>query len=333
MRVLRMPLSGNAMIGLSTVNCLNGGKGRLGPCVTALGIMACVMGAYPLLNFIPVAALAGIMLVVVFHTFKWFTIPMILAALLPRSLRNKLSLQRKVPRIDALVIIIVTILCKWPAGTNIAVAVGVGVAICSMSYAWRSADTFEVIVSEENEIKTYFVHGPFFFTSANRFLKILNADTDPEVVEVVFSEATSLFDYSAMQAMNKISAEYKSKGKQILFKSLCSKSTKLLMKAQHLMAETEYTERDMEVVNLKGVEDDLGDIPEGLHGDLGLALEKFGVPNHRNGSKESVVNHDDLRVVVGSNDGDLLKAPTRSVSRMNKKSPGCIMVCPCTGGV
>lgn len=64
-------------IGLSTVNCLNGGKGRLGPCVTALGIMACVMGAYPLLNFIPVAALAGIMLVVVFHTFKWFTIPML----------------------------------------------------------------------------------------------------------------------------------------------------------------------------------------------------------------------------------------------------------------
>ena len=41
-----------------------------------------------------------------------------------------------------------------------------------------------------------------------------------------------------------------------------------------------------QVVNLKGVEDDLGDIPEGLHGDLGLALEKFGVPNHRNGSKE-----------------------------------------------
>ena len=58
--------------------------------------MACVMGAYPLLNFIPVAALAGIMLVVVLHTFKWFTIPMILAAFLPKFLRNKLSLQRKV---------------------------------------------------------------------------------------------------------------------------------------------------------------------------------------------------------------------------------------------
>lgn len=176
-------------------------------------------------------------------------------------------------------------------------------------------------------LRTYFVHGPFYFTSANRFLKILNADTDPEQVEVVFSEATSLFDYSAMQAMNKISSEYKSKGKQITFKSLCPKSTKLLMKAQHLMSETEYTERDMEVADLKGVEYGLGDLPEG--GELGHVLERYGVPERRQDS--SVVNHQDLTVVVG-NDSEVLKGPTRSVSRV-KKSPGCIMVCPCTGGV
>lgn len=97
------------------------------------------------------------------------------------------------------------------------------------------------------------------------------------------------------------------------------------------MAETEYTERAMEVTDLKGVEYGLGDLPEG--GELGHVLEKFGVPEHRNGSKGSnVVNHDDLTVVVG-NEADCLKAPTRSVSRMTKKAPGCIMVCPCTGGV
>ncbi|CAJ1438663.1 unnamed protein product [Effrenium voratum] len=324
-------MGGNAMIGLSTVNCLNGGKGRLGPCVTAVGIMACVMGAYPLLNFIPVAALAGIMLVVVLHTFKWFTIPMVLAALLPKFLREKLSLQRKVPRVDAIVIIVVTILCKWPAGTNIAIAVGVGVAICSMSYAWNSADTFEVIISEKDGMKTYFIHGPFFFTSANRFLKMLNADTDPEQVEVVFSEATSLFDYSAMQAMNKLSTEkYKSKNKQILFKSLCPKSTKLIDKASHLMSETEYTERDMEVADLKGVEYGLGDLPEG--GQLGNVLERFGVPENKGAATANgVVNHNDLTVVVG-NDLDALKEPSRALSR--KKSgakPGCIIVCPCGG--
>lgn len=35
---------------------------------------------------------------------------------------------------------------------------------------------------EEDGMKTYFIHGPFFFTSANRFLKILNPDNDPDQV-------------------------------------------------------------------------------------------------------------------------------------------------------
>lgn len=66
-------MGGNAMIGLSTINGLNGGKTRLAPTFTALLVMVSIMGAYPLPNFIPVAALGGIMLVVVMHTFKWFS--------------------------------------------------------------------------------------------------------------------------------------------------------------------------------------------------------------------------------------------------------------------
>merc|ERR1719181_423932 len=80
-------MGGDAMIGLSTINCLNGGKGRLAPTVTALGVMLCTMVAYPVLNFIPIAALAGVMIVVVLHTFKWGKIPMIISACLPASAR------------------------------------------------------------------------------------------------------------------------------------------------------------------------------------------------------------------------------------------------------
>merc|ERR1719189_2742746 len=137
-------MGGNAMIGLSPVNCLSGGRGRLGPSVTALGIFICVVGAYPVLNYIPVAALAGIMLVVVMHTFKWFSLTMIAASLLPASVRDLFGdrLKRKVPRLEVAVIVVVTILANWP-GSNIAYAVGAGVAICSIGYSWRSSQTFE----------------------------------------------------------------------------------------------------------------------------------------------------------------------------------------------
>merc|ERR1719321_1588564 len=72
-------MGGNAMIGLSTVNALNGGRTRLGACVTALGVLLMTAGCYPLLNYIPVSALTGIMIVVVLHTFKWFSLKMVLA--------------------------------------------------------------------------------------------------------------------------------------------------------------------------------------------------------------------------------------------------------------
>lgn len=247
-------MGGNAMIGLSTVNCLNGGTGRLGPVVAAVGIMACVMGAYPLLNFIPVAALAGIMIVVVLHTFKWFSLTMVAAALLPKCLRDRLGLQQKVPRIEVFVIVVVTILSNWPAGTNIAYAVGVGVAICAISYAWSSGKTFDVSISESGGTKYYDVTGPLFFAASNQLMKIMNPDDDPNLVEVRFGDSTSLMDYSAMEALHRISMSYKAKGKQVIFKSLCPGSQKLITKANHLVRAIEYTsEKTLEVLALEGV--------------------------------------------------------------------------------
>ena len=124
-------MGGDAMIGLSTINCLNGGRGRLAPTVTALGVMLCTMVAYPLLDAIPISALAGVMIVVVLHTFKWAKLPMILAACLPESARPKVNaslcacplfpkwfqLPLEVDRWEAMIIVVVsflTIQCAAP---------------------------------------------------------------------------------------------------------------------------------------------------------------------------------------------------------------------------
>merc|ERR1719316_2455858 len=123
------------MIGLSTINVLNGGTGRVSPTATALTVMAATVGAYPLLNYIPVAALAGIMLVVVLHTFKWFSLTMLLNFFCPMTYRKQFGLNRKVPRIEVAVIVMVTLLSIF---TNIAYAVVAGVAVCSISFAWNA---------------------------------------------------------------------------------------------------------------------------------------------------------------------------------------------------
>merc|ERR1719335_1807721 len=97
------------MIGLSTIACLNGGRGRIAPTATALGILICVSCAYKVLNYIPMAALAGIMIVVVLHTFKWFSVPIILSSLMPQRLRKALNFEKKIPRTEAFVILGVTL--------------------------------------------------------------------------------------------------------------------------------------------------------------------------------------------------------------------------------
>ena len=52
-------MGGGGMIGLSSVNCMNGGRGRLATILSALGVLACTAGAYPVLNIIPISALVG----------------------------------------------------------------------------------------------------------------------------------------------------------------------------------------------------------------------------------------------------------------------------------
>ena len=145
-------MGGNAMIGLSTIACLNGGRGRIAPLTTALGILVCVSCAYQVLNFIPMAALAGIMIVVVLHTFKWFSLPMLAAALLSKEKRDGVakllgccplcSVHRKVIRTDVGVMLVVTILVIM---TNIVIAVGAGLALSCMVYAWQSAAEITVV--------------------------------------------------------------------------------------------------------------------------------------------------------------------------------------------
>mmetsp|Transcript_27494 Transcript_27494/g.79015 ORF Transcript_27494/g.79015 Transcript_27494/m.79015 type:complete len:585 (-) Transcript_27494:488-2242(-) len=203
-------MGGDAMIGLSTINCLNGGKGRLGPTVTALGIMVCMHGGYPLLNFIPVASLAGVMIVVVLHTFKWFSVPMVIAALLPDSWRAPLRLPQKVDRFDMIIVAGVTAMVVL---TNLVYAVGAGLALAALRYAWDSSQEFviEAAAGPAGDNKVYHVHGKLYFGTSMRFHAYFDYAGDPDTVEVVLDSAPA--DYSGHAALAKVEGLYKKESK------------------------------------------------------------------------------------------------------------------------
>jgi len=204
-------MGGDAMIGLSTINCLNGGTGRLGPTVTALGIMLCMFGCYPLLNYIPVASLAGVMIVVVLHTFKWYSVPMVIASFLPASWRKPLRLPEKVDRFDMWIVTIVTVMVVM---LNLVYAVGVGLVLAALRYAWESSQEFAIEASEHGDSKIYRVSGRLFFGTSMRFHTHFDYDNDPVNIELQLDHAPA--DYSATTALAKVDSLYQAVGKSLV---------------------------------------------------------------------------------------------------------------------
>ena len=247
-------IGGNSMIGLSTIACINGGRGRVAPFCSALGILICISAAYSLLNYIPMAALAGIMLIVVFHTFKWFSIPLLLSALLPERGRTALSTrffswERKVVRMDVITMLITTILI---AVSNIAVGVGVGLAVSCAVYAWDSASTLNVSFYHSMDprsgksTKVYQVRGPLFFGTSKKLLACFDAENDPESVIVIFTSGT-VYDYTLMDTMAVIAATYHEHEKNVEFRQLNERSVRMMRKARVLTRHIEYQQDQLVV--------------------------------------------------------------------------------------
>jgi SulP family sulfate permease len=203
------------------------------------------------------SALAGIMIVVVLHTFKWFSLPMLCAACLTAQRRDAvvasleccpmLSVHRKVIRSDVLIMVVVTVLV---VATNIVLAVGIGLGLACASYAWQSASQLVVSASTSYRtppgagkpqlVKTYEVSGPLFFAATKAFGEYFTPEDDPELVICTFTGGGTLFDYTIMDGMVGLSAAYRAEGKQIQFHTLRPRSIKMLQKAEHWTKEVIY---------------------------------------------------------------------------------------------
>jgi SulP family sulfate permease len=108
-------MGGCAMIGQSIININSGGRGRLSGITAALSLLCFIVFASSLIEMIPVAALIGVMFMVVVGTFAW----------------SSLRILHKVPLSDALVLVLVSAVTVF---TDLAIAVAVGVIVSAPAY-------------------------------------------------------------------------------------------------------------------------------------------------------------------------------------------------------
>ena len=171
---------------------------------------------------IPIAALGGVMFMVVIGTFAW----------------NSIKFLMMVPRSDALVTVLVTVVTVLE---DLAVAVIVGVIVSALVYAWKTASRSRAIErpsKTEKGAKVYEIEGPLFFSSTNSFLEIFKPSEDPEVIIIDFAKSR-VIDQSALKAIEDIADRYNNIGKKIKLRHLTRDCHKLLRKAGQLVVDSD----------------------------------------------------------------------------------------------
>ncbi len=215
-------MGGCAMIGQSMINVKSGGRTRIAGIAAALFLLLFILVGSPLIEQIPLAALVGVMFMVVIGTFAW----------------NSLKIMRKVPLMDAFVIVLVTVVTVME---DLAVAVVVGVIVSALAYAWNNAKRIHAVTRDsetEEGAKVYEIQGPLFFGSSEGFVELFDVRNDPETVIIDFA-ASRVVDQSALQAIENIAAKYEAAGKRVMLRHLSRDCHTLLNKAGHLMVDSD----------------------------------------------------------------------------------------------
>ncbi|PLX89350.1 MAG: sodium-independent anion transporter [Desulfuromonas sp.] len=202
-------MGGCAMIGQSMINISSGGRGRLSGITAALSLLAFIVLASSLIEMIPLAALVGVMFMVVIGTFAW----------------SSFRILNKIPRSDALVLILVS---GVTVVSDLAIAVAVGVVVSALVFAWESAKRVNSESSiDEQGIKVYRLSGQLFFGSIRSFYDQFTPHEDPDQVVIDFS-ASRVCDHSGLEAISSLTERYLNQGKKLRLKGLSEECRTLL---------------------------------------------------------------------------------------------------------
>lgn len=206
-------MGGCAMIGQSLINVNSGGRGRLSGVTAAVCLLLFILFLGPWIERIPMAALVGVMFMVVIGTFEWASLKMF----------------HRMPRSDVGVMVLVagyTVLMH-----DLATAVILGVIVSALVFAWKHAMHLGADVQiNKHGSKIYQLHGPLFFASVSSFRELFEPASDPEDVVIDFYY-TRVYDQSALEAINALAEKYEDCGKRLHLTHLSDECRGLLDRA------------------------------------------------------------------------------------------------------
>jgi len=209
-------MGGCAMIGQSMINVNSGGRQRMSGVAAALFLLMFILFASPLIERIPMAALVGVMFVVVIATFEW----------------SSIRIMGKIPLSDAFTLVLVSAVTVF---TDLAIAVVVGVIVSALVFAWEHAKHINIKSYDDQQgSRIHELNGPLFFGSVKNFLELFNPENDPDDVIIEFQNSR-VADHSAIEAIDTLAERYIKAGKQLHLRHLSEECRQLLRNAGDLV--------------------------------------------------------------------------------------------------
>ena len=234
-------MGGDAMIGQSTINIMNGARHRVSSTMSGLFMLLFVIALSGFIELLPVSTLTGVLFMVVISTFQWKTFEILRY--------GRLS--------DSGVIVLVTLIAVF---FNLAVAIAAGIVFSALVHAWDSGEHVDADIlykpmkvrkskgsavsrnvsrvesdddddgekedEDEDEIvdvKYVHVKGTIFFGSARHFINMFHVVNDPETVVIDLKDAL-IIDHSAVAAIGGITHRFAKVGKRVLLVNVPHKS-------------------------------------------------------------------------------------------------------------
>lgn len=202
---------GCGMIGQTLINIDAKGRGKLSGIVMALTLLSFILFASSLIELVPIAALVGVMFVMVFETFAW----------------SSFRILGKIPKSDAFVLIAVSAITVF---ADLAIAVFVGIIISALVFAWKNALRIRARKTIlEDGTKLYELMGPLFFGSIQAFNEKFDVKNDPENVQIDFLDS-KVSDHSSIEAIQQLVEKYKKVNKKVHLIHLSPDCKKILLK-------------------------------------------------------------------------------------------------------
>jgi SulP family sulfate permease len=209
-------MGGCAMIGQSMININSGGRRRLSGLSASLFLLTFILFGSSLIEKIPLAALTGVMFMVVIGTFEW----------------SSFKIMKNIPASDGFVIVLVSVVTVF---TDLAIAVGVGIIVSALVFSWKKGKNIDIdhIINHDG-ITEYHIRGAVFFASTRDFTDAFNINEDTDEVIFDFKNAR-VFDHSGIQAINRLTERYKNAGKKLHLRHLSMECYKLLKNADGIV--------------------------------------------------------------------------------------------------